>query len=435
MERHSSRTYVAALSTALLVAIPNNVKTAQINYQLEASLLGSDNINLDSDSETSETVVIPRLRFDAIQEGARVRMQARGEMEYRHYTQNNFQDESRGEFAGQLNWTVLPERVSLVVEDYLSYQPIDIREGSSPGNLQQTNILVSGPSFIAAITERTKALVELRVAKTNAEVTEEFDGGRYSAAARLQHGFSETQSGSINLVSTKVEFDHDLGGADYRRDDGFVQYRRNGANATLTADAGHSRLRASGRDTESSALFRIDIDWRATAKSTLSGRLRYQLADSVQDLITRHGDLDEPMIPQLAQSAILVNSDVYQQRRVEFDYRFRGERVIARLRPAYQKARYISDALDDQNIRDGYIEFGYRVRPLIVVSARASARDRNYIVQQRRDRDRVYGLGFEQRLNRHWSWEAEILRNTRDSTAIGRDYEENSIGLAVIWRR
>jgi hypothetical protein len=128
----------------LAAAFTEGADAARLNYRLEILGLHSDNINLSESDEQAETVFAPRIGFDFKEEGAAVEVQARGEIERRIYSGNEFDDETRSGFAGQLNWSLFPERLNLVVEDYLSEEPINFRDGRFPGNLQQVNVLVGG---------------------------------------------------------------------------------------------------------------------------------------------------------------------------------------------------------------------------------------------------------------------------------------------------
>lgn len=424
------------LCLALLAAIPGTCGAFDVDYEIGLAAMRSDNINLSDDNEVSEDVLVPRIRFDVVQEGSAVKLQAHGDIERREYLDDTFPGEWRGEFAGQVNWAIFPERMNLVLEDYLSSQPVNLRVGLSPGNLQQVNVFLGGPSFHARFNEVTRAQLDLRLANSYAEVSENFNGDRYSAAARLQRELSSTQQASLNLVATKAEFDDPGQASDYSRQDGFIGYRREQADGNLELELGRSRLHPKdGGSTVSSTLARAGITWQATARSRFSAHARYQLADTAQDMIIRQGDLTESIIPELALSTLQVNPDVYRQRRFQVDYRYSGDRLSMRLRPRYRRYRYLDTTINDRDDRSGYFELGYRVRPKVTLSLQATALNREFVTTQRKDQDRVYGLECEYRWTRHLSWQAGIYRNTRDSSEVDSRYKENAARFTVTWRR
>lgn len=425
-----------ALCVALLAAVPGTCGAFDVDYEIGLAVMRSDNIALSEDDEASEDVLIPHIRFDVVQKGSAVKMQAHGEIERREYLDDTFPSEWRGAFAGQVDWAILPERMNLVLEDYLSYQPVDLRVGLSPGNVQRVNVLLGGPSFHARFNEATRAQLDVRVANTDAEVSEDFNGDRYSAAARLQRDLNSRQQVSLNLVATKAEFDDPDLASDYSRRDGYIGYQQELADVDLALELGRSWLNPedSGRSV-SSTHARADITWRATARSRLSVHGRYQLADAAQDLIVRLGDLNEPIVPELVPYALQVNADVYRQRRFQADYRYSGERLSLRVRPRYRSYDYFDTTNNDRVDHSAYVELGYRIRPLVTLSMQANALNREFDNTQRKDRDRVYGLELDYRWTRHLSWQAGIYRNTRDSTQADASYRENSARFTVTWRR
>ena len=100
---------------------------------------------------------------------------------------NTFDDRFRGKFAGNVNWTLLPERLDWVFEDYMSPQQIDEFASSSPDNEQQVNLFVTGPTLYARFGAATRGQFDLRYGNSYAEENDEFNGDRYSAAARVLH--------------------------------------------------------------------------------------------------------------------------------------------------------------------------------------------------------------------------------------------------------
>jgi len=65
----------APLCVAILAAaFGSSAHAARINYQFELETLYSDNINLSENNEASDTVFIPRLRFDVLEEGAAIEL-------------------------------------------------------------------------------------------------------------------------------------------------------------------------------------------------------------------------------------------------------------------------------------------------------------------------------------------------------------------------
>ncbi|MGY0634495.1 hypothetical protein [Luteimonas sp. A478] len=421
---------------ALMLAISGTCAAAEIDYELGLSGAHSSNIALSEDAETSDTILAPRLRFAVAQRGSAFALQARGLVEHRDYLDDTFPREWRGELAGQAEWTIAPDRFSLVLEDYLSHQPVDIGAGLSPGNLQRVNVFIAGPTFQTRFNGTTRAQLDVRAAKSYAEVTEEFNGDRLSAAARLQRETGSLGHVALNLVASEVEFDDPGQDSDYSRTDAYASYRRELAHGSFELDLGRSWVDPDrGGSTVSATLARAGFVWAPTGRSRFDLQARYQLADSAQELIIRQIDLAEPMIQELFASTLEVNADVHRQRRLQLDYRFRGDRLELRLRPRYRSYRYLQSTLSDREDVSGYTELAYRIRPRTTLAIYATALNREFMTTQRKDRDRIYGIRAEHRWTRHLTTQVGFHRNTRDSTTSGFSYGENVATITLLWVR
>ncbi len=430
---HLGRPTLLALAMAGTLCV-GGAHAGRLDYRLELTGLHSDNINLSENNQADESVIIPTLAFDFQQEGAAVEIRARGEVERRHYFGNEFDDETRSRFAGQLNWAVLPQRMHFVLEDYLSEESINFRDGRYPGNLQQVNIFLGGPSFYARLNDATRLQLDLRAVDTYAEVAQGFDSRRYSAAAMLRRDLNARSGVSLQLAATKVDFD-EAGELDYTRQDGFVRYEGSLRNVDYQFDLGRSRLDRRNASDESTSLARGMVEWRITPQSRLRARARRQFADEVQELTQRLSDPDEGLVPELVDpSSTLVSGGVYKQKLAEVDYRFNGERIGFRLRPRHREFEYLDQPTSNRTERGLLAQVSYRVTPLTSVVVSGTNRERDFDTGQE-DRDRIYSIGIEQQRTRHWGWRAEAIHNERSSNQPDPEYKEKAVLLTVWWKR
>jgi hypothetical protein len=425
----------AAMRLGLLAAaLPCGAQAARIDYQLEMTLLHSDNIDLSEDDEISENVLIPRLVFDVREEGATLELQARGAIERRVYLENRFPDETRGEFAGQLNWALSPERLHFVVEDYLSHESTNIREGRYPGNLQRVNVLLAGPSLYARLGQATGFRLDLRGVESDAEEAADFDARRYSAAVSLRREMSATATGSLNYNWVDVDFD-DPASVDYRRHDGFVRFEGRLRELAYELELGGSRVERTDAAGDSIALARLLVEWQATPQSRLRFRARQQFGDEVQGIIFRLSDPEEDLVADPVEFSPVITGGVYRLRHAELDYRFTGERAGLRVRPLYRRFRYLDESAADRDERGVLAQASYRLGRRTDVFVNGSLRRREFLLDGEEQRDHVYGLGFEHRLTRNWGLRGEVFRNDRDSNVADSRYSENGFLLTIWWKR
>lgn len=427
---------LSVLASALLLALAPPVGAVDIDYQIGLSALSSNNIALRNTDTLDETVLSPKLRFDVSQAGSALNLKARGEYQYLDYLNNTFSNESRSEFAGQLEWALAPQRVYLVIEDYLSSQPTDVLTSFTPDNQQQVNVFTAGPRFFARLGAATRAQVELRYSNTWAERTKEFNGDRVGAVARLLRGIDPTRHVGINAEIVQVSFDR-AQSVDYDRFDAFASYDEERDRITMGVDLGYSRLnRDDGRSDDSAPLVRGNLEWAIASRSTLRANVNYEFNDAASDVVSRANLVDGPIIATLTNAELLVNGDVFRQTRIAVGYGYAGERWNVQASPYYQRVNYQDTATPDQTSRGGVLAADVRLRPRLTLAAQAVYERRRFSTLDRRvDRDYSVQLSLLQQFTRHWFARLGIQRRERNSDNPLQSYNENQIFIDLSWRK
>lgn len=423
------------LTAACLLALAGSAGAVEINYEIGLATLHSNNIGLRESETQSETVLSPHLRFEVDQSGSALSLRARGEYQYLNYLDNTFNDESRGEFAGQMEWAALPQRLHFVMEDYLSSQPADVLTAFTPGNQQQINVFTAGPHFFARFNEVTRAQAELRYSNTWAEKTKAFNGDRVSLAARVLRDLDPSRYLGVSLEISQVAFDR-AESVDYDRYDGFASYTQERAALDLGVDLGFSRLTREGnRPNESAPLARAKVEWRVAPRSVLSSSLHYEFADAARDVMSRASMIDGPIISTLTNAEVLANSEAFRNTRFAVGYRFTGERSSVQISPYYQRINYKSSPTPDQTSRGGFSSADVRLRPHLTLGAQIGYERRRFAQSDRRDSDLILQLGLTQAYTAHWRAQVAIQRRERNSNVGSQSYNENLATLTITYRR
>ena len=444
------------LCLALLLAIPGVATATQTDYEAGFGLLHSDNINLSDDEAADENVLFGFLRFVAMRDSSKVRLRSRGSLQYLNYLGNEFDDEIRGDLAGQLDWSLVPERINWVFEDYLSREPIDVLTGLVPSNQQQVNVFVTGPTFKGRFNDATHGQIDLRYANSWAEDNESFNSNRFVFAGRLFRDFSPVMTGSFNIEASTADFIHDELATDYKRYDAYFGLERKLPAMDLKADLGYSTVQPDGDiDSASGPLVRFTANWQPSARHGFSARVYYLFADSAQDLV-REGSFvedEEGMEPVLspgalfdtfdglAQSNLVISGSVYRERSAEFAYIYTGDRFNLRIRPYVQRLSYLVDldplGLADQQNQKSHgesIGMDYLLREEMKLTFVTSHDYRDFTETGRTDRDWQANLGLENRMTRQWRWRFEVEHQRRDSSEFGKSYNETAVVLNLIYR-
>jgi hypothetical protein len=426
----------AALPLALLLALPGGAFAFELDYRIGASVVHSDNINLSESAPDSETVISPEFEFTAEQIGSAIELNARGALQYLDYQSGEYQSEFRGEFAGQLHWKMIPQRLDFVVEDYLSQQPIDITSGATPNNRQQVNVLTFGPSLFLRFGEAMRGQLDARYTDTYAEETQDFNGKRYNLGAHLFRQFTPLSSISFNAESTQVEYDDMLLDADYRRYDGYVGYTRESKRLNLDLVGGYTRIEPENGDPDlDGPLFRGRLDWSISARSSLNARLAYQFSDTALDAVLYNTDADGPIIRALGALNPLVGADIYKLRRAQAGYGYSGPRLGVQVQSYHERVSYPDANIFDHEGSGIGVGGSYRLQPLLALDFSASFAKRDFVDIDRGDDDVILSIGLTRQFSRHWSASARVQRRDRDSDAAGQSFKENLATLNISYRR
>lgn len=437
--RHLPRT---ALCCALLALLPQAAGAAELDYEIGLRLLRSDNISLVQDDKIGETVLSPRVSFTLQHTGPSLQASVHGDVQYLDYLGNAYDNDTRGEFDGQLDWMLIPDRFSVMAADTLSQQSVSTLAAFNPGNQQQINVFVAGPSFYARFGETTRGQLDMRYTNSHAEETAGFNNNRYNVAARLRRQLNETDQLLFNVETTKVEFDTLSELYNYRRDDAYVTYRSQLSRVQLNVDAGYTRLKPQDiGKAESSSLLRASADWQITASSVLSASFRNEFADATQDLVVRigtpgtPGTPSDPPVGNPDDPNLIVIPDTYKQKQLNVAYQYSGQRLRTEMAPYYHQLRYLRDSTFDADSYGVRFNGSYELQPQTFLTFVASHEARDFDNLARKDRDTTLGVGLDKRFSRHWGGALEYRHRKRDSSLAGQDYVENMVQVSFSYFR
>ena len=436
----TSKTLARAIALAL--AGCGTAHAFQLDYTLSGAIGHSDNLDESAINPTSESTLIPRIDFNLKEEGAEVQARAAGEIEYRDYLGNKFDNEARGQLSTIVNWIISPRRFSFDFEDYASVQPVNVLASNAPNNQQQTNVFTLGPTFNARFDPTFYGQADLRVSDSTASVTHEFDSTRVLGGLRAIKALNPTDQLSANLEDQNVHFTNSAGGPDYDRYSAYGRYQSKLASLDLDMSLGYSWLKF-----DTSAQFPLSHDvsgllargaatWHATAQSTFNLGFARQYSDAAENLVVDPSALVvNPVGGEVTLGTAPVTSEVFLEHRVDAGYVYQRETWSARIAPYYRKLDYQVDPLQNQTAHGGTLGLSYRPRPLWTVSFDASEETRKYTAIARRDEDVRLDLSLVDQFARHWSARVDLIRNERNSNVPDQGFRENIVFLTFIYRR
>lgn len=430
----------SVIALALAVASPA-ARAVQLDYTLYTGIERSDNINLASSQPISQNVFIPGFNFSLVQQGATIQANVIGDVQYRDYLGSQYSSQTQTQLAGQVNWTVLPDRLDLTAQDYASVQPVNTLVSNAPSNLQQTNVFTLGPTLHFRLGETLLGQAELRYINSYAQVTQGFNSQRGEAAVRLLKNLNPTDQLSFNVESRRTTFANIQGGPNYNRTEAFGRYVSKLTNLDIDAALGWSRLTFDGNAAApvSSPLAKLMVAWRFTERSTLSvsgSRLYSDAADGLMqqtdpNAVNYSGGISGGSNTGNA----VINSQIFLERRLKLAYSLRTERLLFTAAPEYVKLSYVDIPLFNQTQRGGSLGLDFNLRPTLTLAAYAHAERLTYQTLDRQDRSSGYSLSLIRQVNAHWSWRVSALHQQRSSTAPDQAFRENELYLGIAYKR
>ncbi|HJT97414.1 MAG TPA: outer membrane beta-barrel protein [Rhodanobacteraceae bacterium] len=439
-----------ALGFAVQAAVAQEVREEtppRLDYRVELGVSHSDNVNLNEDDPKSDTIVAPAFGFQYRQGGSTVQARVDGAMQYLDYLQNTFGDELRGQIGGHVNWTISPERLNFVVEDYLGLEPVDNLATNAPSNLQQTNVFALGPTFDFRFGTAARGQVEVRYINSYAEKSDQFNSNREVGAFRVIRDLTATSLASANVEAQHIDFVHDTGGPSFNRYNLFGRYAQSLRVFDYAFDLGYNWIK-SGEPLgdHSHPLARFNGDWHPTERSRLGLVGAYHYSDAATDLLetieTRitPGRVAAQIATSIPTGAAVVSPSPYQETHFMLLYGFHDTPWAVDLSAHYQKLDYLNSFNDpfggsSQILRGGELDLGYNFSPQITAGLLGVAETYDYPGLERTDHNWTYGLFYRQTLTPHWSWNAEYAHYKRDSNAPGQDVTQNVIFASVSYTR
>jgi hypothetical protein len=453
----ASRVLVGAITLAFSTAAA--AVDGQLDYSLYAGLLHSDNVSLSSTDPISQNVFIPGINFSYAQLGSTVQANVAGTVEYRDYLGNAFSSQTLVQLSSQVNWTILPQRLDFIVQDFAGVQPLSTLASNAPNNQQQTNVLTLGPTLHFRLGDTMLGQAELRYINSDASKNKEFNSSRTEAALRVFKDLSATTQVSLNVESQNVIFqDPSATNADffppgalatdpnYTRNELFGHYVSKLSQIDIDLALGWSQIDFHNAPSASTPLARLTVGWLATPSNHFQISAVHQYSDAAEDMILQQPgatlfgtDARQPasFVTPLGINTgnSVVDSQVYLDRHVEGIYSFTSERWTFSISPQYGHSDYLNNPFFNQSDRSASTALNYRLTPVVTLFGFGTEESITYQSIDRRDRTSDYGVGLARQETPHWSWRVSVSRQERSSSEPNNSYNENEIYFGIVYKR
>lgn len=396
-----------------------------MEYSVRAAYAGehSDNIRLApaTGAVQSEWIDTARIGF-LLRERSSSRLDLRlfSQAEHRDYRRNTFNDDTVLTLNSAATWTVAPQRLDWVVEDYYGQTLIDVTGAPTPDNLQDINVLSLGPDVFWRMSERTHGQVGVRFGNYYTEATDA-DADRYAAMGAWNYLWSPIVEVSLNYDGLQTAQRHPEVYRDYTRHNLFAGLNRRLPHSRLELRAGQSFIRPDGEGT------RTDNYWQALWLRPVTA-----LTDLRVSVLSRAQDAADAVLAATAVASAPPTANVQTYRFDEAAVAYARTRagIGDRLRLFAQELDYDAPLLDEERL-GAELEIGLGLSATATGAVFASFLRSDFVETGLLTRDSVAGVRLQYRMRPRIALGVEGRWSERASSDLSREYTENRALLTI----
>lgn len=422
---------------------------ADIGVTADVGAEYSDNVGRVATDEESDTIGTARLGLDIEELRPRLEARVNANLGYRYYLDSSFDNEILGGLAGNVAWSILPERFIWVVADNYGQIAANRTVADTPANRQDFNYFSTGPDLRFALGERTFTEISARWSDV---YYEDVDGGlnvpttgnanqgseNIEGSVALGRVISPQTTASLNGSVQEIAYDDSELFEDYRITSAYARWESTGRQTELSIDAGYSQAKH-GDDESGGLLARLHLQREITSRSTVSLDVGSEFADTATAfrLDQTAGGVSSGADDTVAAPDVFRTTYAYlrfgtERERMTFDVTFNGRRE-----------RHETSLVLDRDTLGAGITMTRRITPRMDLEFRASYTDEDFVVDDFAFNEWGVGAGASWRMTERLSLRLTVdhFEGSSDGNPVGntgsRDYEENRafLGLRYFSRR
>lgn len=420
------------LAVALALAAPSVAQERDhFRYELAAGLQYSDNRLRTGHDPLDDLLLVPRAEFSLLHSGDRWQSRGQGLIEAEQSLDAGESDELRARLSAAIDVSILPRRLYWTLQDHADVESIDPLLADAPGNRQQTNVLLTGPTLLLGNPRGWNARIDALASRGEAEVTPEFDHDRFSLGTTLQRRSDAVRAWSLATESSKVDFDLSSEPG-FTRHDALLRFENETPHLGLNLAFGHTWIEHEHTLSDRSRpAFRGALRWTPQSADTLRVGLVRELSDAGRDL-ARQLLAGEALHDESRRWR--VDANVYELHDAELAWQRRAVRSEFTLGVFDRDYDYLERGLLlDRASRGLRFDGRLRLSTHWALSANALAERFAFDEQDRRDRDLQMTLAAERRLAPRWALRGAWSHYRRQSDAPDASFRENVLSLFLVF--
>lgn len=343
---------------------------------------------------------------------------ARAQAQYRTYSHDTFGDEKLYLLDSSLLWTILPRRLSWVVEDAFSEVILDPTAASTPTNRAGANAFSTGPDAMFQINPVNALRLSARYGNVYVGNTG-LDNNRYTGLVGWEYQSSAVTQWSLNVQHTTVDYENDVAAPDFQQNDVFLRMARRFSESQLTLDAGKTKFKRDTGGESDGSLLRARWTRNLSATSSFGLTLASEFQDTGAELLSYVSAPGTPVTggPPPAVGNNVVTNDIYYSRRADVFYTRQAGRTYWTVRATGRDLDFETTLQDRREAGFNFdLTYNYSALGSASLIGRYLRTDFVDAVPPRDDEDVTAALRFAYQARRHLRLMLEGRRTERAST-------------------
>lgn len=419
----------AVIAPALCIA--SATVHAAVGYQAGIAANYSDNITRAPADGVEEVVSNVNTSIMWSNDSPRLAANASAQLSYLRYLEETFDDEvvPRGDL--NINWNLFPARLSWVLEDRFGQIASDPFAAFTPDNIENTNILTTGPDFIFGSSPSQLLTWSIRAEDQYYEESA-IGNQRLNSTIRLERKVTESQTVAVSAYGETVEFDEDSTGTDYNVYEAFLTYEKSLGDYTFAVDAGGTALELMDERINGS-MGRLSASRVFGSSWVLEASGEYSFTDSgSRFLIGREQNSAGPGQDVDDDNLVAAGSPL-RLRSITVGATYQGIRQSLDVQLFRESERFEIDSQFDREQTGADLSFGLSLNPRNMLFLSAAYKKVSFDVGNRENEDTQAELRYRRNLTKNLSLDLRVARVMRTSTDPSGEYEENVAGLNLSW--
>lgn len=404
-----------------------NLAFAELTYTLEMGAGHSDNITRVEDSEVSESMATTGLTLEWQEQRPRFSADVSADADYVKYLGDTYEGEVVGGADATLNFKVLPDRLSWIVQDSFGQASSDPFSPVTPDTRENINYFTSGPTLEFLI---GPALAQMFATYSMTDFERSpFDSDRLLGGVSVGRRTPGGNGLALNAVTESVTFKDELN-TDYDRDSAYLSYEREGARTEISAEVGYTWLENENGVKSSDPRFLLDVRRELSTSSTLALRLGTQLTDSSDALRTGLGSgTGAPG----AGGGVSSSASPFENRHASLLWQFNRHRTSLSLGGVWSDDTYDETPQLDRNRLSWNASIGRQLANRFSLSLRASLSDEEFETTGDAIDTLEIGASMSWQIGPTISLRLDLTRSDRSTSDATGEYVENRGFLSMVY--